>query len=67
MDKPINEMNAEECFAEIAKYDAMFQAATRWGSWMATASSARKRLVRRLWDLGHPIEDKYELIIGEEP
>lgn len=43
-----NVMTKDQKLARIAKIDAMFDAATAWGSWMVSASGDRARLVQSL-------------------
>lgn len=51
----------EKLTARIAEIDKMFEEATGWGSWMATASSERRGLVRRLEQMGVFVPHKWEL------
>ena len=45
--------------ARIAHIDAMFEAATGWGSWMVMCANEREHLAKRLRAAGHQIEDKW--------
>jgi hypothetical protein len=46
--------------ARIAEIDAMFAAATGWGSWMVECANEREGLVNRLNAEGRQIEHKYQ-------
>mgnify|MGYP003347831795 FL=1 len=45
--------------ARIAHIDAMFEGASRWGSWMVMYATEREVLAKRLRAVGHQIEDKW--------
>ena len=45
----------------IAEIDAMFAAATGWGSWMVSCSNERKGLVNALNNEGHAIAHNFQV------
>lgn len=49
-----------ETKARIAEIDAMFEAATGWGSWMVECANEREALVNRLAKAGVMVEHKYQ-------
>lgn len=53
-------MTIDEIKTKITEIDAMFESATGWGSWMASASAYRRSLVIQARHHGVIIENKHE-------
>jgi hypothetical protein len=52
-------MTDSEKLLRINEIDAMFEAATGWGSWMVTCANERERLANDLNARGHNLPHKY--------
>lgn len=56
-------LTKDETLIRIAEIDAMFEAATGWGSWMVSVANEREALVNYAngrWLLEEPLTHKYQ-------